>query len=325
MSRYKHFDDELCTADINEAAVLPELDVDEPHQLEFKPQLRNYASHSFSSTNKLNINYLKIYLSRRSRLERYLIATSLFLLFMLFVIFLTLCYRHQDKKHSKQICLTPACIQVSSSIYSGMNQTVNPCDDFHEFVCGRWIKTNIIPKGHSSWSTTKELSRKNLIILKSILEQQPTTDNASPLFNAEQEAMKFYQSCMNISEVERRQIEPLERFLKENFNLTLNQWINIDQNQTWQDLFVVLTDILSAKYGFSYLLPISIGPDDKNSTWNVLHVSTIGFKISSRFIFVFDKQINQPQLGLDSRDYYVNSSSNNRSDPDTDARNKIVN
>jgi hypothetical protein len=35
--------------------------------------------------------------------------------------------------------------------------------------------------------------------------------------------------------------------------------------------------------------------------------------------------MNQPQLGLDSRDYYINSTINNRSDPETDARNKIVN
>jgi hypothetical protein len=42
-------------------------------------------------------------------------------------------------------------------------------------------------------------------------------------------------------------------------------------------------------------------------------------------IFIFNEKINQPQLGLDSRDYYINSTVNNRSDPDTDARNKIVN
>jgi hypothetical protein len=86
---------------------------------------------------------------------------------------------------------------------------------------------------------------------------------------------------MNISEIERRQIQPLEQFLKENFNLTINQWIDIDQNRTWQDLFVLLTKTLSKKYGFSYLLPISVGPDDKNSTWNVLHVSIT----HSRFYF----------------------------------------
>ncbi|CAF1567199.1 unnamed protein product [Adineta steineri] len=305
MSRYKHFDDDLSAADLNEAAVLPELDVDEPHQLEFKPQLRNYASNTLSSANKFNINYFKIYFSRRTRLERYLIIIVLLLSFILFASFSTLFYHQPEKQHRDDICLTSACIQVSSSIYSGMNQSVKPCDDFHEFVCGKWMKTNVIPKGHSTWSTTKELAKKNLIILKSILEQQIVINNPSNIFNAEQEAMKFYQSCMNISEIEKQKIEPLEIFLKNNLNLTLNQWINIDQNQTWQDLFVSLTKILATKYGFSYLLPISIGPDDKNSTWNVLH-------------------INQPQLGLGSRDYYVNSSMNNRSDPDTDTRNKII-
>ncbi|CAF0940263.1 unnamed protein product [Rotaria sordida] len=304
MSRYKHFSDELSTADINETDVLPELDVDEPHELEFKLQLRNYASNTIPTTNKLNLNRLKICLSRRTRLERYLLIINLILLCSILLIFLIYYCRHQDKNQPEQLCLTPICVQVSSSIYSGMNQTINPCDDFHEFVCGRWIKTNIIPKGHSGWSTTKELSRKNLIILKSILEQK-LPNNSLTVFNAEYEAIKFYQSCMNISEIERQQIQPLEIFLKENFNLTINEWMNIDKNGTWQNLFIFLTKVLSTKYGFSYLLPIAIGPDDKNSTWNVIH-------------------INQPQLGLDSRDYYVNSSANNRSDPDTDARNKII-
>ena len=184
MSRYKHFDDELSAADINEAAVLPELDVDEPHQLEFKPQLRNYASNSVSSNNKFNLNYWKIYFSRRTRLERYLIVTILLLLFVMTVSFLTFFYRQHDKNNKKQteeICLTPACIQVSASIYSGMNDSTNPCEDFYEYACGRWMKTNIIPKGHSSWSTTKELSRKNILILKSILEQPLINKTSSVL------------------------------------------------------------------------------------------------------------------------------------------------
>ncbi|CAF1046721.1 unnamed protein product [Adineta ricciae] len=307
MSRYKHFDDELSTADVHEAAVLPELDVDEPNQLEFKPQLRNYESNGASSTKKFNMNYLKIYLLRRSRLERFLMITTILLLFILFVSFLSVYNRQQEKKaeRSEQICLTPACIQVSSAIYSGMNESVEPCDDFHEFVCGQWIKKNIIPKGHSSWSTTKELSRKNLILLKGILEQQVTSDEAQRDFSAEYEAVKFYRSCMNVNDIEQQGVQPLEKFLQENFNFTLNQWIHIDQNRTWEEQFALLTKILLSKYGFSYFLTIAIGPDDKNSSWNVLHV-------------------NQPQLGLDSRDYYINSSTNNRSDPETDARNKII-
>lgn len=271
MSRYKHFDEELTAADINEAAVLPELDVDEPHQLEFKPQLRNYSSNLASSSNRFHLNYWTIYLSRRTRLERYLLSLLVILFLLLFLIFLRDSFRREEEK-PEQLCLTSSCIQVSSAIFAGMNRTINPCDDFHEFVCGRWMKTNIIPKGHSSWSTSKELSRKNIIILKSILEQTVNTDS-STVFNAEQEAIKFYRSCMNTSEIERRDLQPLTNFLQTNFNFTLKQWIDIDQNQTWQELFVSFTKILSIKYGFSYLLPISIGPDDKNSTWNTIHVS----------------------------------------------------
>lgn len=276
MSRYKHFDDELSPADINEAAVLPELDVDEPHQLEFKPQLRNYVSNTITPSNKFNLNYWKIYLSRRTRLERYLTLTILVLV-LGFLITLSYLYHPHDIKQSEDICLTPACIQASSALYSSINQSLNPCDDFYEYTCSRWIKTNVIPKGHSGWSTSKELSRKNLIILKNILEDT-VVSNSLTTFNAEQEAIKYYQSCMNTSEIDKRQIQPLENFLKENFNITINQWINIDQNQTWQNLFVSFTNILSRKYGLSYLLPISIAPDDKNSTWNVIHVS----KINSR-------------------------------------------
>lgn len=284
MSRYKHFNDEASPVDINETDTLPELDVDEPHQLEFKLQLRNYASNTVVATNQFNVNRVKIFLSRRTRLERYLILINIILMFMAFLLFLTCFYHHQQQQQQQQrrpeepksqienICMKPTCIQVSSALYAGMNQTVNPCIDFHEFVCGRWIKTNVIPKGHSGWSTTKELARKNLIILKSILEQT-VTNSSSSVFNAEYEAIKFYQSCMNISEIERAQIQPLEIFLKDNFNFTINQWINMDQNKTWQDLFISLTKTLSKKYGFSFLLPMSVGPDDKNSSWNVLHVS----------------------------------------------------
>jgi len=305
MSRYKHFDDELTTADVNEAAVLPELDVDEPHQLEFKPQLRNYFSSANVSTlpNRIRLNFCSKFFSKRTRLERYLLLLS-FLLGSILFLFLVFPSKNFQRKINDDLCLTNSCVQTAASIFASINRTVDPCDDFHEFVCGRWIKSNVIPKGHSTWSTTKELSRKNLIILKNILEQTNVNEN-SMMFNAEFEAIKFYRSCMNVSELDRLDTKPMEEFLLETLNLTIQKWIQIDRNQTWQELFVNLTQILSTKYGFSYLLPISIGPDDKNSSWNAIH-------------------IGQPQLGLDSRDYYINSSLNNRSDPETDLRNKII-
>jgi hypothetical protein len=258
MHRYRHFDNEIDLNNTNSSAILPEIETDEPFQVEFSPQIQNYS---------LNVNKFKLFFSRRTHLERYLLFFIILLLIILsLTIIVSVSYHKKYSIHS--LCLTSSCIEVSYSITSGMNKSIDPCEDFHEFVCGRWIRTNIIPKGHSVWSVIKELTQKNMIILKNILEQT----SLSLLSTAEQQAMKFYQSCMNTTEVERLQIQPLEEFFENKLNFTLQQWINLDKNRTWQELFIYFT-LLSNKYPLSYVLPIKIEPDEKNSTWNNIHVS----------------------------------------------------
>jgi hypothetical protein len=87
---------------------------------------------------------------------------------------------------------------------------------------------------------------------------------------AEQQAIKYYQSCMNITDLS---IQPLENYFQNQLNFTIEQWIHMNQSQTWQQLFVDLTKILSMKYISSFVLPIKIEADEKNSTWNNIYVS----------------------------------------------------
>lgn len=50
------------------------------------------------------------------------------------------------------MCLTSACVQASAQVAAGLNESVDPCDDFYQFACGSWIKDNIIAQGHDqSW------------------------------------------------------------------------------------------------------------------------------------------------------------------------------
>jgi len=254
MYRYRHFDDEFGPNGRNSSAILPEFEIDEPFSIQINPGLRDYSS---------NYNKLKFFFLQRTYLERFFIFLIILLLIVLFIIIIISLY-YQKNYSINSLCLTPSCIEVSHSLYSGLNQSVDPCEDFHEFVCGRWMRSNIISRSQSAWSIIRELTQKNLIILKNILEQT----SISSLNIAEQETIKYYQSCMNLTEIERLNLQPLENYFQNNLNFTLKQWINMNKNQTLQESFLFLI-----KYIFKYVLPIKITADEKNSSWNNIYVS----------------------------------------------------
>jgi len=303
MNRYLHFDDEFDSNNTNSSAILPDIEIDEPFPFELNPQLHHYSPKS---------NRFKKFFYRRTRLECFLFFLVILLLLVLFIIIIYTLYYYKNNSINS-LCLTPTCIEVSHSLSSGINQSVDPCEDFYEFACSRWIRTNVIPKGYSSWSTISELSKKNLILLKNILEQT----SISSLVYVEQEVIKYYRSCINQTEIEHLNIQPLENYFQYNLNFTLNQWINIDKTQTYQQLFISLTKILSIKYKTSFILPIDIGADEKNSTWNNIYVSYLIDENSPTNFFI--SKIDQPEFGLGIRDYYINST-----DIQTNARNQIV-
>lgn len=67
---------------------------------------------------------------------------------------------HEICKTTNNICdgLKKKIIKRNDSIakefLSSMNKTVDPCDDFYEFVCGAWTSENVIPPSLPSWSRT---------------------------------------------------------------------------------------------------------------------------------------------------------------------------
>lgn len=274
MNRYRQFGSEFDPPTTNSAAILPEIEIDEPFTLDFHPHLTDYVPQA---------NRFRQCCSRRTKLERFLSYLTLLLLLVLFIVIIV-SLSYEKKIAIDSPCLSPACIEISHSISSSLNLSANPCDDFYEFACGQWTQTNVIPKGYSIWSKSRELARKNTILLKNILEQAPM----STVTNIEREAITYYQSCLNETELERLNLQPLKDYFQNTLNYSLEQWIKIDQNQTWQQLFTRFARIFSTNYSQAFVLPILVSPDEKNSSWNNVY-------------------IDQPQLALGTRDYYLNA------------------
>lgn len=209
-----------------------------------------------------------------------LLASSLLILLLLVVNNNKECVQESRPN----ICMTEECVRTAASLLSAMNRTIAPCVDFFQYACGGWNRLHVIPKDRSSISTFEVLMDQLQVILNRLLEEPPNeADN-----NATLKAKMFYKSCMNISRIREIGDKPLRRTLRQ-----LGGW-PVVMGSSWQpssDYSVeVLLGRLRGEYNGGVLLEPWVGPDDKNSSANIL-------------------QLDQMQLALPSRDYYLKNNS----------------
>jgi putative endopeptidase len=91
---------------------------------------------------------------------------------------------------------------------SSIDRKFGACQDFFMFANNGWIERNPIPPAFSSWGAFNELTERNTLVLKGILERAAAQASAT----ADASTRKlgtFYASCMDSSAAERAGIEPV--------------------------------------------------------------------------------------------------------------------
>jgi putative endopeptidase len=92
-----------------------------------------------------------------------------------------------------------------------VDKSVNPCDDFFQYACGKWIKANPIPADQAGWGTFNALAIWNLAALRNTLEQASNPSaNRTPV---EQKAGDYYAACMDEATVNKAGLSPLQPLL----------------------------------------------------------------------------------------------------------------
>ncbi|CAF1185487.1 unnamed protein product [Rotaria sordida] len=178
-----------------------------------------------------------------------------------------------------KLCITQYCFKAASYLIATIDETVEPCEDFYHFACGRWIKNTQIPDNALTASLLKTQLNDNLI---DILTPLPTNDATEP--KAISNARVLYHSCINEENIEKEGIDSILLLINQEFG----GW-PILQGSSWNastfNLFNLLLKL--RQYSNDIIFSVDTSIDEKNST-------------------EYEIVIGRSVLGLDKQQYYFN-------------------
>ncbi|CAF1258051.1 unnamed protein product [Adineta steineri] len=181
---------------------------------------------------------------------------------------------------NNKICATPYCAKAAKYLIESIDETVDPCGDFYQFVCGTWIKNSRTPNDSTILALLQTKLDDSII---DILTSSSTNDTNE--LKAIINASNFYHSCINEQHIEDEDINRILSLINNEFGgwpITQSSW----DNSTF-DLLNLLLKL--RKYQNNIIFDIGTSINDKNSTEYALG-------------------IGQGGLGLGEREYYMNES-----------------
>uniref|UniRef100_A0A8C6S312 Membrane metallo-endopeptidase-like 1 n=1 Tax=Nannospalax galili TaxID=1026970 RepID=A0A8C6S312_NANGA len=213
----------------------------------------------------------------------------LLLLLLGSLVALSVLYSRAIKEFSEkgEVCVTPGCVVAAARILQNMDQSKKPCDNFYQYACGGWLQRHVIPETNSRYSVFDILRDELEVILKGVLENSTATERP-----AVEKAKMLYRSCMNESVIEKRDSQPLLSILEKvgGWPVAMDKW-NETIGPKWE--LERQLAVMNAQFNRRILIDLFIWNDDQNSSRHIIY-------------------IDQPTLGMPSRDYYFNEGSNRK-------------
>ena len=164
-----------------------------------------------------------------------------------------------------------------------VDRSLDPCVDFYQYTCKKWIAKNPIPPDQANWWLGAKLMIWNQTVVRDILEKASADDpKRSP---SEQKIGDYYASCMNETEINAKGITAIQPELDR---------IAALQSKTQ----------LPEELARIHRITFTLAPGTDSGSTSALFGFSSGQDLddASKVVAVLD----QGGLGLPDRDYYLN-------------------
>ncbi|XP_025834762.1 neprilysin-4-like isoform X2 [Agrilus planipennis] len=222
-----------------------------------------------------------------SRLQGAPLKTVLltFLIVNVFLAILAASFLLFGSLYKTNLCLTPQCVNSASRILEAMDRSADPCDDFYQFACGGWIRSNPVPDWTATWDRLALIRETLLQEMRQLLDSADITNKTNSLPDGVRKAKLLYRTCMNTDEVESKGIAPIENLL-ERVGLSKNP-PKVREDSTFDWLYTVAR--VRRLLGVNVLIGFNVAEDVRNSSLNKIVIEQVSPGFKERYLLQPDK------------------------------------
>lgn len=175
--------------------------------------------------------------------------------------------RENEIDSNSNICETEICAMDSITMLSHMDQMVDPCENFYEFACGKFVHETILSNDRIAESAFSKLNDKLNEQMEAALSEeiQPNESHAFQL------AKKFTHMCVDEKGNEEKGVQPLLEVLEKLGGWPVIKGVKWNGNN-WNWLSAQ-KEMFHDGLNSDLILEFRIGPHYHNSTERVIYVS----------------------------------------------------
>lgn len=104
------------------------------------------------------------------------------------------------KINGTNICMTKGCVKASALILDLLDENVDPCENFYEFACGKFLKNTFIPDDKIAVMSFVQVQDKVLGQLRVVLNERSLPNESKPFTLAK----TFNTACMDEQTLEEK-------------------------------------------------------------------------------------------------------------------------